>query len=44
MDGDSIGTRASRQISDQWLDHIEKMFRAAKPMMDFMNSVIDDYE
>jgi uncharacterized protein (TIGR02453 family) len=29
---------------DQWLDELEKMFRAAKPMMDFMNAVIDDYE
>lgn len=27
-----------------WLDRMEEMFRAAKPMMDFMNSVIDDYE
>lgn len=27
-----------------WLDQLEQMFRAAKPMMDFMNSVIDDYE
>jgi hypothetical protein len=27
-----------------WLDEMERMFRAAKPMMDFMNSVIDDYE
>jgi uncharacterized protein (TIGR02453 family) len=29
---------------DGWLDEMEKMFRAAKPMMDFMNAVIDDYE
>jgi uncharacterized protein (DUF2461 family) len=29
---------------DQWLDEMERMFRAAKPMMDFMNAVIDDYE
>jgi len=29
---------------DGWLDDMERMFRAAKPMMDFMNSVIDDYE
>ena len=29
---------------DDWLDEMERMFRAAKPMMDFMNSVIDDYE
>ena len=27
-----------------WLDEMERMFRAGKPMMDFMNSVIDDYE
>ena len=29
---------------DNWLDEMERMFRAAKPMMDFINSVIDDYE
>lgn len=29
---------------DGWLNKVEKMFRAAKPMMDFTNSVIDDYE
>ena len=29
---------------DAWLDEMERMFRAAKPMMDFVNSVIDDYE
>jgi hypothetical protein len=29
---------------DQWLGGIEPMFRAAKPMMDMMNAVIDDYE
>ena len=29
---------------DDWLDEMERMFRAAKPMMDFMNAVIDDYE
>ena len=29
---------------DKWLDEMEKMMRAAKPMMDMMNSVIDDYE
>ena len=29
---------------DDWLDEMERMFRAAKPMMDFMNLVIDDYE
>ena len=31
-------------LGDKWLDEMERMFRAAKPMMDFMNSVIDDYE
>ena len=30
--------------SEHWLDEIEPMFRAAQPMMDMMNSVIDDYE
>ena len=29
---------------DAWLDAIVPMFRAAKPMMDMMNNVIDDYE
>lgn len=29
---------------DGWLDEMERIFRAAKPMMDFMNAVIDDYE
>jgi len=29
---------------DAWLDAVEPIFRAAKPMMDMMNSVIDDYE
>ena len=29
---------------DAWLDEAERMFRAAKPMMDMMNAVIDDYE
>ncbi len=29
---------------DHWLDEMEKMCRAAKPMMDFMNAIIDDYE
>lgn len=29
---------------DAWLDQMEHIFRAAKPMMDFMNAVIDDYE
>ena len=27
-----------------WLDEMECIFLAGKPMMDFMNSVIDDYE
>jgi len=29
---------------DSWLDEMERIFKAAKPMMDFMNAVIDDYE
>lgn len=29
---------------DAWLDGIERYFKAAKPMMDFINAVIDDYE
>lgn len=29
---------------DGWLDEMERIFVAAKPMMDFTNSVIDDYE
>ena len=29
---------------DQWLDEAANIFKVAKPMMDFMNSVIDDYE
>ncbi len=29
---------------DGWLDEMERVFKAAKPMMDFMNAVIDDYE
>jgi len=29
---------------DRWLDEMERVFRTAKPMMDFINSVIDDYE
>lgn len=27
-----------------WLDNVELMFKAAKPMLDFVNSVVDDYE
>jgi len=29
---------------DGWLDGMERVFRTAKPMMDFTNAVIDDYE
>ena len=29
---------------DNWLDEMETIFRAGKPMMDFINNVIDDYE
>ena len=29
---------------DRWLDELERMCKAAKPMMDFTNAVIDDYE
>lgn len=29
---------------DQWFRKVAPMLRAAKPMMDFMNAVIDDYE
>ena len=29
---------------DQWLDESARIFATAKPMMDFMNAVIDDYE
>lgn len=29
---------------DAWLDEMARMFRAAKPMMDFVNAVVDDYE
>ncbi len=29
---------------DRWLDEMVKIFKVAKPMMDFMNNVIDDYE
>lgn len=27
-----------------WLDEMERVFRAGKPVMDFVNAVIDDYE
>lgn len=30
--------------SDRWLPEVCKLFKTAKPMMDFMNGVIDDYE
>lgn len=29
---------------DGWLDEMEKIFKAGKPMQDFINFVIDDYE
>lgn len=29
---------------DNWIEESTKIFMVAKPMMDFMNSVIDDYE
>ncbi|NPD91357.1 DUF2461 domain-containing protein [Xylanibacter muris] len=29
---------------DGWLDTMERVFKAGKPMMDFVNAVIDDYE
>ena len=29
---------------DGWLDEAAAMMQTAKPMMDFMNAVIDDYE
>ena len=29
---------------DGWIDEMERIFKAAKPMMDFMNAVIYDYE
>ena len=29
---------------DEWLNHIVDVFKVAKPMMDFINAVIDDYE
>ena len=29
---------------DCWLDEIVKTFQVAKPMMDFINAVVDDYE
>lgn len=38
------GVEESFFESDSWLDEMERVFRAAKPMMDFVNAVIDDYE
>lgn len=29
---------------DRWLDEMVKVFQVGKPMMDFVNSVVDDYE
>ena len=29
---------------DRWLSEMAKVFKVAKPMMDFVNNVIDDYE
>ena len=29
---------------DGWLDGIETILKTAKPMMDFINDIIDDYE
>ena len=29
---------------EKWLDEAVQMFKAAKPMMDFINAVVDDYE
>ncbi len=29
---------------DRWLDEMVKVFEVGKTMMDFVNSVIDDYE
>lgn len=31
-------------FSGEWLDGMERVFRAGKPMMDFINAVVDDYE
>ena len=30
--------------NEKWLDEAMKVFKVAKPMMDFVNSVVDDYE
>lgn len=29
---------------DSWLDDMSEILKVGKPMMDFINSVIDDYE
>ena len=29
---------------DNWLEEVTRIFKIGKPMMDFTNSVIDDYE
>lgn len=29
---------------DKWLDRMCDVFKTAKPMMDFVNAVVDDYE
>lgn len=31
-------------LGDGWLDEMEHIFKVGKPMMDFINSVVDDYE
>ena len=38
------GVKEDFFIGDGWLDEMAKVFKAAKPMMDFVNAVIDDYE
>ena len=35
---------ASFFTTDHWLDDMAEIFQTAKPMMDFINAVIDDYE
>ena len=30
--------------TDNWMNQMSRIFKAGKPMMDFMNAVIDDYE
>ncbi|MDY6230024.1 MAG: DUF2461 domain-containing protein, partial [Prevotella sp.] len=29
---------------DRWFDKMKEIFKVGKPMMDFINNVIDDYE